>query len=63
MMGFGRAREYLSGPVDGSLLCRSKQLPTVDIPEPIVLLLLVPLPLPSYPGRTEVVVGVIVSPA
>jgi hypothetical protein len=61
MVVFGRARGLLGKPVDGPSVSRGNQLPTVDIPEPVVLFLFISLSLPSSPGRAEVAVGVMVS--
>jgi hypothetical protein len=61
MGGLGRARGLLGQPLNGSSLRsspRSLKLPTIDIPEAVVLLFLTPLSLPSAPGRAEVAVDV-----
>jgi hypothetical protein len=66
MGGLGRARGLLGQPVNGSSSLRSSlrssprslKLPTIDIPEAVVLLFLTPLSLPSAPGRAEVAVDV-----
>ena len=66
MGGLGRARGLLGQPVNGSSSLRSSlrsrprslKLPTIDIPEAVVLFFLTPLSLPSAPGRAEVAVDV-----
>jgi hypothetical protein len=66
MGGLGWARGLLGQPVNGSSSLRSSlrsrprslKLPTIDIPEAVVLFFLTPLSLPSAPGRAEVAVDV-----